>query len=454
MLSMRRLAVRSGRHAWSAGFRQSRARCKSTMALPEHHLNNSAVVGSPSWVQPHSTPLPRAVGFWLLGMGGLVAGMVTVGGITRLTRSGLSMTDWKLQGSLPPLTQSDWEREFARYKLFPEWQQRQSMTLDEFKFIYFWEYGHRMMGRFIGVAFTVPLVYFGARGMIPRSSWPRMALLFSLGGGQGLIGWWMVKSGLSLEQGTDPAQHKEIRVSPYRLATHLGMAFTTYTALLWTALGAFNPPARAAESAAAIVRATPSAAAAGAVLHQALSLRRWAVLNGALVATTIISGAFVAGNDAGRAFNTFPLDGTPWMDGQWVPQEVLEMQPAWRNFFENTATVQLDHRVLAVTTLGSVTGMYALARGAGQGAVWAALPVGSRHALHATVGMVYAQAGLGIATLLLYVPIPLAAVHQFGSLALLTFITALTHSLNFSKAGKVVQAAAAASAVVKKAATA
>ena len=438
MLSMRRFAAIGGQLACRPRLLSRRA--QSSIPMSEQTLNASTNMPS-SLMRSHATPIPRAVGYWLLGMGGLVSGMVTIGGITRLTRSGLSMTDWKLQGSLPPMTPAEWEREFNRYKLFPEWQQRQSMTMEEFKFIYFWEYGHRMMGRFIGVAFTLPLIYFGARGMIPRASWPRMALLFSLGGGQGLVGWWMVKSGLALDS-LPPAQQKEIRVSPYRLATHLGMAFTTYTALLWTAMEAFNPAAAAAERAVVVVRAAASPAAAEGLLRRCLMLRHWALLNGALVATTIASGAFVAGNDAGRAYNTFPLDGTPWMDGEWVPSEIFMLQPAWRNFFENTATVQFDHRVLAVTTLGSVTGMYAVARTAGSGAVWAALPVFTKRALHASAGMAWTQAGLGVATLLLYVPIPLAAVHQFGSLALLTFITALTHSLNFSRMGKAAQAAA------------
>jgi cytochrome c oxidase assembly protein subunit 15 len=126
----------------------------------------------------------KPIAYWLLGMGGLVAGMVTIGGVTRLTRSGLSMTDWRLQGSLPPMTQADWEKEFERYKLFPEWQQRKSMTLDEFKFIYFWEYAHRMFGRFIGFAFVTPLAYFSYKKMIPRSLYPRLGMLFGLGGTQ------------------------------------------------------------------------------------------------------------------------------------------------------------------------------------------------------------------------------------------------------------------------------
>ena len=390
----------------------------------------------PPTARTEAVALPRPVGVWLLGMGGLVAGMVTVGGITRLTRSGLSMTDWKLQGSLPPMNLQEWEREFERYKKYPEWQQRKSMTLEEFKFIYFWEWGHRMMGRGIGVAFTLPLLYFLSRGMIPRSSLPRMALLFSLGGGQGLIGWWMVKSGLEkglIEEVAPPGSNKEIRVSPYRLATHLSMAFTTYTCLLWTGLDAFNPASKAV----AVASSMPVTYG-----MQALRLRQLAIVSGALTAATIVSGAYVAGNDAGRAYNTFPFDGTPWMNGEWVPSGILEMQPVWRNFFENTATVQFDHRVLALTTLSSVAGLYAAARRSAGGLVWAALPTQARALFHATATMAVGQVGLGIATLLLYVPIPLAAVHQFGSLTLLTFLTALTHSLNFSKYSRAMGSAA------------
>ncbi len=240
---------------------------------------------STSQASVSSPPNTKPVAYWLFGMGGLVAGMVTVGGITRLTRSGLSMTDWKLQASLPPVTQKEWDAEFERYKTFPEWQQRKSMTLSEFKFIYFWEYGHRMLGRFVGVAFAVPALYFTARGMIPKFLYPRMALLFSLGGAQGLIGWWMVKSGLSV----DPEQRKEIRVSPYRLATHLSMAFATYVLLMWTALDVLRGPAMKD------VAKTLSADA----LKLSQKLRGWGKLGGLLAATTVLSGAFVAGNDAG-----------------------------------------------------------------------------------------------------------------------------------------------------------
>lgn len=323
-----------------------------------------------------------------------MASMVTIGGITRLTKSGLSMVDWNLQGGLPPITKEEWEKEFEKFKQFPEWQQRQSMTLDEFKFIYFWEYGHRMMGRVVGLAFVAPCAYFLARGKIPRHMYGRMAALFSLGFGQGLIGWWMVKSGLNL----DPQQRKEIRVSPYRLATHLSMAFTTYTLLLWTGLDLINSPEKAKN----IAKLLPTE-----VLKYAKAIRTHAAVNVALVAATVVSGAYVAGNDAGRAYNSFPK-----MGDDWIPAEILEMTPVWKNFFENTATVQFDHRVLALTSLCSITGMYVTTLRAANGRVMAMIPRFAQVAMHGAMGMGLAQVSLGVATLLLYVPIPLAAVHQ------------------------------------------
>eukprot|EP00605_Chrysophyceae_sp_TOSAG23-4_P001045 GSChrysophyteH1.ASY1.ANO1.1149.1 assembled CDS len=329
-------------------------------------------------------PVPKAVGYWLLGMSGLIAGMVSVGGITRLTRSGLSMTDWKLQGSLPPTSVEEWNREFDRYKKFPEWQQRQSMTLDEFKYIFFWEWGHRMLGRGLGVAFALPFLVFAARGMIPRHLMPRMALLFTMGGTQGLVGWWMVKSGLDKATIIGIDQNREIRVSPYRLATHLGMAFATFGACLWTGLE--------------------------------------------IISIGMLSGAYVAGNDAGNAYNTWPK-----MGDDWYPQGMLELEPKWRNFFENTATVQFDHRMLAMATLGSVSTMFLIARRGANGNLWKLmLPNHTRKWLHSAVGMVGVQVGLGISTLLLYVPTHLAATHQLGSLALLTFSTGAVHSLRFA----------------------
>jgi len=400
----------------------NRSRLSSCLWNGNRHSNSGITINfkkrfiSTSHVVETTQKESKAVQYWLFGVSGLVACMVTVGGITRLTRSGLSMTDWKLQGKLPPSTKEQWESEFENYKKFPEWQQRQNMTLEEFKYIFFWEYGHRMMGRFIGFAYTVPLIYFFSRNMIPRHLYSRVGMLFGLGGAQGLVGWWMVKSGLDI----DPNQKKEIRVSPYRLATHLAMAFTTYTLLIWTGLDLVNPMSKAKLIAESM---QPE------ILKTARRMRKLACLNGALVATTVLSGAYVAGNDAGRAYNTFPK-----MGDDWIPSGILSMEPLWKNFFENTATVQFDHRVLALSTVGTVSAMYAYAVRSGNGIFWKSLPKYTQYAFNACLGMTATQVGLGISTLLLYVPVPLAAVHQAGSLVLLTCITCLAHSLRFSAA--------------------
>lgn len=342
----------------------------------------------------------KPLAYWLFGVAAMVAGMVTVGGVTRLTKSGLSMTDWKLQGSLPPMTDEEWEKEFDRYKTFPEWQQRKNMTVGEFKYIYFWEWGHRMLGRTVGLAFTLPGLYFAARGMIPRYLYPRLGLLFALGGGQGLIGWWMVKSGLEM----DPEQKKEIRVSPYRLATHLIMAFTTYGLLLWTGLELLNPASQMKKVASTLSEE---------VLAIAKRSRRFNLHNLGIVALTVLSGAYVAGNDAGRAYNTFPK-----MGDEWIPSGILELSPMWRNFFENTATVQFDHRLMALSTLSAVTVGHIAAKKALQGAFFQAIPTGTRLAYQATMGMAWTQVALGISTLLMYVPVSLAAAHQVHLLIL------------------------------------
>jgi cytochrome c oxidase assembly protein subunit 15 len=252
--------------------------------------------------------------------------------------------------------------------------------------------------------------------------YPRIALLLGLGGGQGLVGWWMVRSGL---QGGSVDEMKrlqrEIRVSPYRLATHLSVAFITYTTLIWTALSILNP----APMQSAVARTLSSGA-----LQYARRLRGMAGLTGALVATTVLSGAFVAGNDAGNAYNSFPL-----MNDRWVPpaEELWEVAPAWRNFFESTAMVQFDHRVLAMTTLAAVASTLGFARFGAAGSHWKVLPGYCRIAAYSVGAMAVAQVTLGITTLLLYVPVPLAAAHQAGSLVLLTLVTGFAHSLSFSK---------------------
>lgn len=392
-------------------------RFKSNIASPQSRPNFSEVVSTTSstskLVSEHTYESIKPLGYWLLGTAGLVAGMVSVGGMTRLTKSGLSMTDWKIQGSMPPITREEWEREFDRYKTFPEYQQRKNMTLEEFKVIFWWEYGHRQMGRGIGLAYTLPLIYFAATKQIPKSMFPRLGFLFALGGGQGLIGWWMVKSGLEV----DPNQRKEIRVSPYRLATHLGMAFTTYTALLWTGLTVLQP-----ESKLNSILPTLETSAFNAIKR----IRTVGIGAATLIASTIISGAYVAGNDAGRAYNTWPK-----MGDDWIPMDdIWDADLGWRNFTENTATVQFDHRMLAMSSLGTVASMFILARRNPK--IWSVLPANTKKALTATIGMAGIQVSLGISTLLLYVPVSLGVLHQAGSLALLTLTTWTIHTLRMS----------------------
>lgn len=209
---------------------------------------------------------------------------------------------------------------------------------------------------------------------------------------QGLVGWWMVRSGLNEELVNST---KEIRVSPYRLATHLGVAFSTFSLALWTALDILMP----ATSAFAVAKALPPQ-----VVTHAMKIRRFAIINTVLVGITAFSGAFVAGNDAGRAYNTFPL-----MGDEWIPSEILDMKPTWRNFFENTATVQFDHRVLALSTLSSIALTFHTAYNS---TFWASLPRVSRTCTILLAGMSGMQVTLGITTLLTYVPISLGVLHQ------------------------------------------
>lgn len=353
------------------------------------------------------------VGKWLMGTAGMVVGMIHVGGVTRLTQSGLSMTTWTPLGSLPPITQDEWEKEFDRYKQFPEWQQRKSMTLDDFKFIYGWEYGHRMLGRVVGLVFVAPWVYFTARGMIPKGYQPRMLGLLAMGGTQGLVGWWMVKSGLGDDRRGDS---KEIRVRPIRLASHLSMAVATYGALCWNAWDVFELPNKnTAEK--QVAQLSKDA------LRQASRIRTGSIHLTGLAAVTIVSGALVAGNDAGRAFNTFPL-----MDEKWIPDDFLELTPWQRNLTENTATVQWNHRVLGVFTAAAALGLAGLGLGRP-----AAITPQVRRGLYAAGAAATGQATLGIVTLLNYVPISLAAAHQLGSVVVFTSGLYLVHSLRYAR---------------------
>lgn len=341
----------------------------------------------------------KMVGIWLFGSAAWVFSMVILGGVTRLTRSGLSMTDWKFTGGLPPLSEEDWLLEFEKYKQSPEYKRvNKGMSLEDFKFIYWMEYAHRMWGRALGIMFALPFSYFLRKGYITVRLGLRLSALFALGAGQGLIGWWMVKSGLE-----EPAsEYVQPRVSPYRLAAHLTSAFAIYCGLFWTALSVVmpEPPAESV-----------------AWVHGAAKVKRLALPVSLIVGLTAISGAFVAGNDAGHAYNTFPK-----MGDTWIPEDVFSMKPLICNFFENTSTVQLDHRILATTTLVSIAGLW-----------WATRKLDIHPAIRSligsTVGMAALQVTLGISTLLSYVPVSLGTAHQAGALTLLTLMILLNHTL-------------------------
>ena len=395
----------------------------SVLQQSNHQILRHVQKGLPALLTKASNPnLPVAT--WIFSCTGLVATIVHVGGITRLTKSGLSMTDWKPLGSLPPITNEEWIQEFEKYKQFPEYKQRQSMTMSEFKTIYFWEWGHRMLGRTVGVAFALPWAYFTFRRKIPPSFQPKMAGLFALGGTQGLVGWWMVRSGLGEE---NRSKQKEIRVSPYRLATHLSVAGTTFSLLLWTGMDVLHleNKANVKEIAKALVMNKESG-----VLKLASRFRMGAMAVTGLTGLTLASGAFVAGNDAGRAYNTFPK----MTEDNWIPWDDLidtDLSPTYRNLFENTAVVQLNHRVLGMTTAVSAITLatLGLANPAARSIMTPQVVRGTK----LVGGIAVAQASLGISTLLTYVPISLAAVHQVGSLALLSSGFYLVHSLRYAK---------------------
>jgi len=341
-----------------------------------------------------------AVGGWLIGSCGVVFSMVILGGVTRLTKSGLSMTEWKPLSIKPPMSDAEWEEEFEKYKQFPEFYKlNPDMTMAKFKPIYWFEYSHRLLGRALGVIFAVPAAYFAYRGYITRALAPRLGLLFCAGGTQGAIGWWMVKSGLEdVPTGDDDIT----RVSPYRLATHLTSAFLIYSTLVWTGLG--------------VLQRVP-AALEGAQLEGVMRLRAVSKPLVCLIGVTAVSGAFVAGMKAGHHYNSFPL-----MDGQLVPEGYFEMQPFYRNFFENIATVQFDHRVLATTTFSSVWALWCISRRV-------VLPPQARLATNLLAAAVSGQFALGIVTLLNAVPVSLGAAHQGGALTVFTVALYLMHTL-------------------------
>ncbi len=314
---------------------------------------------------------------WLYFICLLVFAMVIVGGATRLTDSGLSITEWKpILGAIPPLSASDWEIALEKYRLIPEYEQiNKGMSMDEFKFIFWWEWGHRFLGRFIGLAVFIPLVFFWSTGRLTQQLKPRLVVLFLLGGLQGFIGWWMVKSGLV----------DRVDVSQYRLATHLTLAAIIFAYCLWLARGLIEEK--------------------GEHTTKALHVFSWVIVIAILF--QIFLGALVAGQHAGHAFNDWPT-----MDGAIVPSGLFIQEPFWINFFENGKTVQFVHRLsaYAIVILAFAQMVYAM-REASSGSFMLRTIIISLFVL--------VQAAIGIITLVLIVPLDWALVHQGGAIILL-----------------------------------
>jgi len=329
---------------------------------------------------------PRLIGLWLAAWAASLYLLVLIGGGTRLTESGLSITEWKpVSGVIPPLTAAAWGEAFAKYKEIPQYARMNAgMTIDQFKSIFLWEFVHRFWARFVGVIFALPLAWFWWKGAIPRALRPRLVTLLVLMGLQGLMGWYMVMSGLT----------ERVNVSQYRLAAHLSLALVIYGTALWTAFD--------------LLAERHDGGAGRAFARRLAVLTGWAFL-------VIVSGAFVAGLRAGRIYNTFPM-----MGDRWIPDEYGQLSPFWRNVFENPSAVQFDHRLFAIALVVAVVVTW-----------WQA----SRVAGHALVGrrMAYValaavvQGTLGVTTVVFTVPVALGVAHQAGAVLLLSTLLAAWH---------------------------
>ncbi|MEO0618405.1 MAG: COX15/CtaA family protein [Pseudomonadota bacterium] len=349
----------------------------------------------------HNTSISLPVRAWLCCVAALVASMVLVGGATRLTDSGLSITEWlPIMGVIPPLNAEDWQIAFDKYRQIPEYLQvNAGMSLDDFKFIYWWEWAHRFLGRVVGIVFLLPFLWFLARGAIPkRLVWPLWGL-FALGGVQGFLGWYMVQSGLT----------ERVDVSQYRLAAHLGLAIVIYCVTVWIVLRYRGRKAHTDR------------------WHTLPTGLAWSAVGlSAGIFLQIISGAFVAGMRAGLAHNTWPL-----MDGQFIPDGLFIMSPAWANLFENAMTVQFNHRMLAyVLTAWALLHAVQILRQPS---------LAARRSAIALAGVTLAQVALGIATLLAMVPVWMGVMHQAGALVVLT--VALVHAASALDAARATQPA-------------
>lgn len=319
----------------------------------------------------------RQIASWLFFVCAMIFCMVIVGGVTRLTESGLSMVSWKpVSGIIPPIGEAEWAKEFTAYQQYPEYQKvNKGMSLDEFKSIFFWEYSHRLLGRLIGVVFFVPFLLFLVRGKVSHNLKPKLWIMLALGSLQGLLGWWMVKSGLI----------DRPDVSHYRLTAHLGLAVLIYIYMFWVACGLVMGRTEG-------LHKRPI----GAI-----------ILLVGLIFLQILLGGLVAGLNAGMIYNTWPL-----MEGQVIPQGLYSLTPWYMNIFENIMTVQFNHRILAYCI--GILGFYLWLKARKD------THLSVRMAGHMMLFMIIGQVTLGIFTLIYVVPIPLAATHQGGAIVALS----------------------------------
>lgn len=343
----------------------------------------------------------KTIAYWLFFCCFMIALMVLVGGLTRLTESGLSIVKWQpISGAIPPLSENDWQEAFTQYQQTPEYQKKNiGMELTEFKSIFLWEYTHRLLGRSVGVVFLLPFLYFLATRRISRRYAKHFSLIFLLGGLQGGIGWYMVKSGL-----VDRPD-----VSQYRLTLHLGTAFLLYALILWTALTLLRVGVYSDTVKKAIIPREK-----GALPNLAIAITF-------MVAIQVLSGGFVAGLDAGLIYNTFPS-----MNGAYIPAGLGAMQPWYLNPFENITMVQFNHRLWAMLTSLVIISFWLFIQKNKEKLI---LTLSERNLVHGLIIMLVIQFSLGVATLLHAVPIALASLHQMGALALFTISLAVSHTM-------------------------
>jgi heme a synthase len=364
--------------------------CESRfMRIEALQLNIAVPIFEPTFARERSS---NPIAAWLFACCALVFAMVVVGGVTRLTHSGLSMVEWQpIIGALPPLTDAQWQDAFAKYQATPEFRLvNHAMDVEAFKGIFWWEYFHRLLGRAIGVVFLAPLAWFVVRRRVPKRLAVKLGAIFVLGALQGAMGWYMVQSGLV----DDP------RVSHFRLTAHLGLALAIFAAMFWLGLSLVRPIGRPFGD------------------DRLAALRRAAAALAALVFLMALTGGLVAGIRAGFAYNTFPS-----MNGRIVPPEIMMLEPWYRNFFYNMATVQFDHRLLGWVLAALVPAFWWRVRHNADTAD------AVRFGANALLATLVVQIALGIATLLLRVPVPLAALHQAGAVLLLAAALNAAHAL-------------------------